>query len=156
MICKIYKVYNDIDDDLYIGSTTQTPSHRLSNHKLKSKTMSQSLLHVKMRLIGSEHFFIEVIEQYTYIGDKTEQFILEQDWIDILQPTLNQNRTFITDEQRLLGMKKYYEYNKEQIKEQKKQPYLCLVCNRSLRQSNKARHERSNKHNQLSSSISSL
>ncbi len=163
--CIIYKVYNDIDDDTYVGSTTQTPSHRLSKHKSKSKAMSESLLHVKMRLIGPEHFYIEVIEQYTYIGDETERFVLEQDWIDILQPNLNQRKTFLTDEQRKqYGKeyrednkeqikeykkkydKEYREDNKEQIKEYKKQPYLCLICNVSITQHSKARHERSNKH----------
>ncbi len=183
MICTIYKIYNDIDDDFYIGSTTQTPNERLSNHKSQSKTTRQSSLYTKMRLIGEEHFYIEVIEQYTYIGDKTERFVLEQDWIDILQPNLNKYRAYQTEEERKQHKKeydrKYREENKEQITEyskeyreehkehlkeqmkeyreehkehlnnRRKQPYLCLVCNVSITQHSKARHERSKKHYNL-------
>ncbi len=172
MICTIYKIYNDIDEDTYIGSTTQTPSRRLNKHKSDSKTISpktgkmrQSLLHVKMRLTGVEHFSIEIIEQYAYIGDETERFVLEQDYIDSLQPTLNQKRAYLTDEERKEYKKEYREENKEQIKEQnkkyyeehkeeiiqkvheyRKQPYICLICNVSITRHSKARHERSNQH----------
>ncbi len=170
--CIIYKIYNDIDGDTYVGSTTQPPSQRLSRHTSKSKTISsatgklrQSNLYVKMRLIGPEHFFIEVIEHYTYIGDKTERFVLEQDWIDILQSNLNQRKTFLTDEERKEQRKekdrkwyernkeqikeyskKYYEENKEQIIEQCKKQYICLVCNRTLTLHGKVKHERSKRH----------
>ena len=33
----IYKLVNDVNDDIYIGSTTQTLPKRLGNHKAKYK-----------------------------------------------------------------------------------------------------------------------
>ena len=37
---KIYKITNDLNDDVYIGSTCDTLSRRFSNHKSKSNKVS--------------------------------------------------------------------------------------------------------------------
>ena len=40
---KIYKIVNDVDDDIYIGSTTQPLCKRFGDHKAMSK------LHTKQK-----------------------------------------------------------------------------------------------------------
>ena len=66
---KIYAVRNTDDDDIYIGSTTQFLSKRLYDHKVNSTdTTNNSLLYVKMREVGPNKFYIELIENYPCIN----------------------------------------------------------------------------------------
>ena len=60
---KIYCIRNNIDDDIYIGSTTQSLSKRLAKHRADSmnkKTMHIKL-YVKMHEHGLDKFYIELI-----------------------------------------------------------------------------------------------
>lgn len=130
---KVYKVVNDIDTDFYVGSTTlQYLCDRLCGHRQTSKndtTRRQSPLYQKIRAIGSDHFRIELIEEYP-CESKKELLVREQYWIDLLKPTLNkfkaiEQRTpeqYYKDiyqkekEYRLAYCKEYYQRNAEQIK----------------------------------------
>ena len=64
---KIFAIYNYIDPTfIYVGSTCQSLSKRLSKHRRdincrKSQTVP---LYMKMREIGKEHFYIELVEEY--------------------------------------------------------------------------------------------
>ena len=59
---KIYKILNDVDDDVYVGSTCQPLSVRMAGHRCYSGTSPLKLYH-KMRDIGVHHFYIELIEE---------------------------------------------------------------------------------------------
>ena len=58
---KIYKLVNDINDMIYIGSTTQLLYRRLANHKDSSKTRT-SKIYTAMKEIGVAHFKIVLLE----------------------------------------------------------------------------------------------
>jgi len=58
---KIYKVVNDVNDMVYIGSTTTPLSKRMSGHRLIKDT---SRFHESMRTIGNDHFQIILIELF--------------------------------------------------------------------------------------------
>ena len=62
---KIYKILNTIDDDVYVGSTCQPLSKRMAEHRgaLSKKACSNFKLYNKMKEIGKEHFYIELIEE---------------------------------------------------------------------------------------------
>lgn len=62
---KIYKIYNDINDKLYIGKTLDTIENRLKEHKKDSKRsrMEKRPLYNAMNKYGAEHFYIELIEE---------------------------------------------------------------------------------------------
>ena len=62
---KIYKIVNDIDDDIYIGATCQALSKRMAEHRksMKSKRDNHIKLYKKMNEIGVEHFKILLIEE---------------------------------------------------------------------------------------------
>ena len=62
---KIYKIVNDIDDDIYIGATCQALSKRMAEHRksMKSKRDSHIKLYKKMNEIGVEHFKILLVEE---------------------------------------------------------------------------------------------
>ena len=62
---KIYKILNDIDGDVYIGSTCQPLSKRMSKHRqsYKAKRKQHYKLYQKMNDVGIEHFYIELVKE---------------------------------------------------------------------------------------------
>lgn len=63
----IYKIYNDINEKIYIGQTSKArPTDRWSQHKSDSKNLrngDNSAIHLAMNKYGNEHFFFEIIEE---------------------------------------------------------------------------------------------
>ncbi len=61
---RIYQIRNNVDDDVYVGSTCQALSKRMDYHRrdLKHKN-GQSVFHQKMRELGVDCFYIELIEE---------------------------------------------------------------------------------------------
>ncbi len=60
---KIYEVRNTVNDGIYIGSTCQTLRKRI--HEYRTCSVSHDgLLYDKMRQLGKEHFYIELVEDY--------------------------------------------------------------------------------------------
>ena len=62
---KVYKIYNLIDDDIYVGSTCQSLSKRMAKHRGSMNTTEKSHrpLYSKMLDLGVENVFIELIEE---------------------------------------------------------------------------------------------
>ena len=63
---KIYKVLNNVDDDCYVGSTTQPLSKRMASHRkcMNCVAKRDRILYTKMRDLGVGNFYIELIEEY--------------------------------------------------------------------------------------------
>lgn len=57
----VYKIINDIDDKIYIGSTSTELWHRMSQHRADARKGEKSPLYRHMREIGIEHFKIELV-----------------------------------------------------------------------------------------------
>lgn len=127
---KIYKIINDITNDIYVGSTCETLSKRMTKHREKIKYCPERLFYKFVREIGGwEHFKIIMIEDYP-CNRKEELFKREQYHKDLLKPTLNKNNAFTSEtekkeyqknyqntEEYKKGRKIYYEKNKETRKE---------------------------------------
>ena len=64
---KIYKITNDYNNDIYVGSTCNTLSKRFSMHKADSKKelLKNRPLYKLINDIGFERFRIDLIEDYT-------------------------------------------------------------------------------------------
>ena len=79
---KIYCIRNNFDNDIYVGHTTQTLSKRMEKHRRDCKTSkSQSRkLYLKMRELGIENFYIELLEKYP-CNDIEELRAKEGEWI---------------------------------------------------------------------------
>ena len=86
---RIYKISNNIDSDIYIGSTTNSLHLRFAVHILTAKyTKSKNrLLYKKMNLLGIENFKIELVDEIT-CDDKKDLRTLEGYYISQLG-TLN-------------------------------------------------------------------
>ena len=61
---KIDCIRNTIDDDIYVGSTTQPLSKRMAKHRqdARNKKYVHRTFYSKVNEIGIEHFYIELIE----------------------------------------------------------------------------------------------
>ena len=63
---KIYCIRNTINDDIYIGSTCQSLSQRMTQDRsdFKNEKNQNRKLYVLMNELGKEHFYIEWIEDF--------------------------------------------------------------------------------------------
>ena len=116
---KIYKIFNTLNDDIYVGSTIQSLSHRMIKHRDNVKnttTHYKTSICTLMQELGVEHFFIELVEDYP-CKNKEELNAREGYWIKQIA-NVNKQITGRTP-------KEHYEDNKERImarmKEYKKQ-----------------------------------
>jgi hypothetical protein len=110
----IYKL--NVLDEFYIGST-KNPVHRIQAHKrdYKKENKKNQLLYKKMNdcydLNDPNFFKYEILE--VIMCDALESKKKEQQYIEILKPTLNMNNAFLTSEKRKQYRKEWYKKRKE-------------------------------------------
>src|SRR5687768_7109296 len=85
---KMYRINNDIDDEFYIGGTTQKLSPRMAGHRQKVLDGRTSTLYNHMRALGVEHFRIVLIEKFP-CESKEELRAREDALLREMKPTLN-------------------------------------------------------------------
>ena len=132
---KIYKLVNDINDNIYIGSTTQLLCKRMAWHRTKSKTGTSNLYN-HMREIGIEQFKIILIENYS-CNSKNELEARERYYIEFLKSKLNMVIPTRTD-------KEYKENNNLYIRE-----HINCECGLTYSRDHKGRHMKSQNHIKL-------
>lgn len=120
---KIYKITNDYNDDIYVGSTCDTLVKRFSRHRKDCKKRNHLPLYELIEKIGFERFRIELIENYP-CEDKYQLRQKEGLWIRQLG-TLNikiegRTRKEYNDEHKE-QRKERYENNKDIILEKQKE-----------------------------------
>ena len=67
-ISRVYKIVNDMDDLVYIGSTKQILCRRMTEHRKSALKGCERKLYIHMRDIGSEHFKIMCVREYKDIS----------------------------------------------------------------------------------------
>ena len=97
---RVYKLYWDNCDDLYIGSTKNSIPHRVAKHRSDARKGSTIRLHTKMREMLIENLKYTLIAS-CMVSNKDEQRAFEQLHIDQLRPNLNSRRAHSTPEQRI-------------------------------------------------------
>ena len=112
---KIYKIVNNIDNMIYIGSTTTKLCYRMSIHRCHMEyNNNNSTLYQHMRKLGIDNFKIVLIEEYPWSNKdqllRRERYIIELHNKQIL---LNINRPNRTNIERLQQMKNWHIDNKE-------------------------------------------
>lgn len=111
---KIYKLVNNVDDKIYIGSTCGTLRLRKSKHKAASKVMNYTV-YQHLNEIGWNNVEIILIETFE-CNNKDELHKRERYWIDELKPELNKQIPASTiKEQHQRKNKKWKDNNKEYI-----------------------------------------
>lgn len=210
---KIYKLVNDVDDKIYVGSTCLPLHKRLYAHKQMAKRKPNIHVYAHLNEIDWDNVTIVLVEKYP-CADLDELLRHERYWIEKLKPELNkviptrtkkeryeQNKNIVCEKQKeyykehkdkvimyqkeyrkqnhakilerqkqynmehkqtrlqynrqryennkdiLLGLQKqYYEQNKEKLIKYQKQPWMCDVCNCTIKMGSKAQHLKSKKH----------
>ena len=63
---RIYCIRNYVDNDLYVGCSTQPLSKRMEKHRssMKNDRDKNTRLYTKMNELGVENFYIELVEEY--------------------------------------------------------------------------------------------
>jgi len=150
MIGIVYKIWNDVDEEIYIGSTIQSVNKRWNDHKYDSVTPHRKKynckLYCNMRLHGQDKFHIQCLESFE-CENLTELHLKEQEYIDNLKPNLNYQRASRANmtkkeiyregyqrakakrtpeqiEHHKQRVKKWHTENKEKIKQYKKELWL--------------------------------
>jgi len=157
----IYKIWKD--DNFYVGSTTDFAS-RKSKHKgncnnKKSKEYNYKLYQTIRENGGWDTWKITPLEEYIDCQNSTQARIKEEEWRVKLNASLNTRKAFIAETIQEYK-KQYHQEHKEEINEKKTQyrqeyadvinakkavPYCCQ-CGSTIRISDKARHEKTIKH----------
>ena len=108
---KIYKIYNTVNDDIYVGSTTLKLCERMRDHRycINNKTRQHYPLYKAFIEHGVEHFFIELLEKCP-CNDIEELRRKEGEYIRSLKPSMNR---FVAGRTR----QEYHNDNKERILE---------------------------------------
>jgi hypothetical protein len=92
---KIYKLVNDLNDELYVGSTTTT----LRQRKYQHKNMPVPGVKALYGEIGWKEMKIILVETFP-CANNDELRQRERHWFDLLNPSLNRNRPYTTAEEK--------------------------------------------------------
>lgn len=110
---KIYKLVNDVDDKVYIGSTTSPLSKRKAEHKCNAKRYPNRTVYKHLNTVGWSNVHIILLERVECLC-KVDLHMHERRWIDLLKPELNKAIPCRT-------RKEHYRDNKAKIQAYKKQ-----------------------------------
>ena len=121
---KIYKIVDNTNDNIYIGSTCNTLKDRMYQHKTKKNTCSSKII------IENGNYDIILIENYS-CNDKNELHARERYWIDNTENCINKQLpqqtkkewTEKNKEKLIVQSKKNYEANKEHYTDYKAKWY---------------------------------
>jgi group I intron endonuclease len=91
---KIYKLVNDIDDKIYVGSTATTLAKRLYGHKNSAKRKPDTHVYRHLNTVGWDNVRIVLIESIV-VQNKDQLRMNEQRYIDELRPELNKNAAYV-------------------------------------------------------------
>ncbi len=147
---KIYSIRSYQTDLIYIGSTTQPLSKRLSKHRQDFNSWENNKFNyiTSFEIIKFNDHYIELIENYS-CNSKNE---LERREGQLIRETANAVNKRIAGLTRVETCKLYYDTNKEHISEYKKQWYeknkeKCdCECGGKYTYCNKSTHIKTNKH----------
>ena len=138
---KIYKLVNNVDDKIYIGSTCSKLSKRKGQHKANRIRLQHTPIYKHFNEVGWDNVEIVLIENFECLN-KDELHKRERYWIDELKPVLNQ-RSPITDNKEYI--KEYRRINKDRLNAVKRRTKNC-ICGFHYSCGHKARHEQSTRH----------
>jgi len=151
---KIYKMVNNKDAQVYIGSTTHSLASRKGKHKFnaKSEKLKNQMNYSHWNMIGWEHVDIILLENYP-CKSKEELHARERYWIEREKPCLNlqlptrsQEEYLETNKEYFLKFQReYYQTHKDEILAKQRIRIPCS-CGRTFRSNHRSRHEATHIH----------
>jgi len=139
---KVYKIVNDINDDVYVGSTVNTLSQRMAHHKYDFEKYPDRKIYKFIRDIGGDWSHCKIILIEDYPCERKEQLLQREQYYKKIA-TLNNYNCFGLDKKRFKKYKKkymdeYYESNKAKVN-------IC-PCGKEYTYFNKSSHEKTKHH----------
>ncbi len=126
----IYKI--EVEGQLYIGSTkNKYLSNRQAVHNCNLKNPNNINYNLQLYKFCRDHNIEKIICEIIEEVDNTELVLLEQEYINMLEPSLNIRRAYQTKEERL-----------EQIRLQSNKKSKCPICSKEMRKDSIKRHIR--------------
>ena len=126
----IYKI--EVGEDLYIGSTKlKCLSQRQAVHNYNLNNPNSKKYNIYLYRFCREHNVSKIICEIIEEVDDTELVLLEQEYINMLEPSLNSYRAFQTIEDR-----------KEQFRINNKKKSKCPECGKEMLKKNINQHIR--------------
>jgi hypothetical protein len=170
---KIYSIRSHQTDEIYIGSTTQSLSVRMAEHRRNYKKYlnGKNNYFTSFKILEFDDAYIELIEEFPCVS-KMHLEKREGEVIRKMENCVNRriagrtrkeykqdNKEHFKEYAKQYN-KQYYEANKEQIKEHQKQYYeankeqinehrgvkITCECGSTFTRAQKLRHERTQKH----------
>jgi hypothetical protein len=166
---KIYKIVSDSTDDIYIGSTVQTLSQRLTKHRGDYKRWKKGKgTHIRsFSLLERGDYHIILLEPFPC--NNQEELTARERWYIDNNVCLNKNKPgrtkkeYYQDNKEKINrqMKEYYQDNKERLKERTKEwiqdnkerikeynklTFQCLCDGEQHNQHGRARHFKTQYH----------
>ena len=145
---RIYKITSDSTDKIYIGSTCQSLSKRMTTHRENQKAFEKGkgTNCSSYELITLGDAIITLIEDYPC--ERKEQLRMRERYYIELNKDICINkckRPIITNDERLTTMKEYHIKNKDIIQKRLNTKIIC-ECGGQYTKVNKAKHEQTIKH----------
>ena len=128
---KIYKIWNDANNEVYIGSTFQPLCKRMANHRTHATCENKynTKLYTMMRALGFDLFHIELIETFPCINKeelrkREGELIREFGTLNSRVENRTQQQYRVDKKQQINAIKRKYALeNKERLSEYKKDWY---------------------------------
>ncbi len=155
---KIYKIIDNTNNNIYIGSTIQDLNKRLNHHKCCYNKKNNNSVNI---IIKNNDYKIELIENYSCnnkkeLLEREGHYIRNTEYcINKVQPGIDRKETIKkSNEKRKEEIKNWHYENKEKVKEYKKKyenKKLRLIkvkcdCGLLIAKCNLNRHKKSKKH----------
>lgn len=146
----VYKITNEDESIVYIGSTTKSLKVRWNHHKTYFKKWSSgsdrchAMIYHSFHEYGIENFAIHLISEHE-IDNRNQLLEFEQKVIDTTENTVNKQKAYTgmnADEYQKQYSKQYYIKNKDKIRERNKEyneknKEAVAVKNKEYREENK-------------------
>ena len=131
----IYKI--EIEGELYVGSTkNKYLSNRQGEHNYRMRTIHNKDYNNPLYKFCREKKVKKIICELLETVEDSELKILEQEYIKMLEPSLNVYRAFQTEKEKIEQKKKHNEKRNNKIKSN------CPICNKEMIKTNINRHIR--------------
>ena len=111
VLLRVYKIVNDVDEYVYVGSTTKDLATRFGEHLKYAEKGKQGKLYEHMRRVGTDHFIMQLLNKV----EMKSPFDYEQDELDKQDPNLLLN--MIDASSRCENKHEFFIKNKDEILE---------------------------------------
>lgn len=151
MLITVYKITCNATNDSYIGSTISLP-RRLREHAKHSQNQNYKGYNLPLgRLIrehGWENFTVETLAE-RHVDSVREKQLIESVFIEIHNPALNSNKSWVSQGDKVHRAKEYYRNNRDSICQKvsrNRAARIVCECGAEICQGSKLTHKLSRCH----------